>query len=183
MSGVNPKDRMDYVNKVIVPAEGGGDSPTAKWVKGDNPFGSHGGRDARGHRGNAVRLPEHPGLAFTALMAFIGALLLLVVGVFFACLWIIPGRPRQWGLNWFEALIGLVLQSFLAMLVFGTALTLVTAVFTLTGSLGWLPVTGLAIARPDRRFPASAFVGQFDDDDASRGRERHVVVGLRGVVR
>ncbi|MER7245192.1 hypothetical protein [Kribbella sp. NPDC000426] len=143
--GVNPKDRMDYVNKVVVPAEGGEDSPTAKWVKGDNPFG----------RTAVVMLAAiaatlfgflNIGLAFTALMAFIGALLLLVVGVFFACLWIIPGRPRQWGLNWFEALVGLVLQSFLAMLVFGTSLTLVTAVFTLTGSLGWLPVTGLAIA-------------------------------------
>ncbi|WP_405065584.1 hypothetical protein OG558_27280 [Kribbella sp. NBC_01510] len=142
--GVNAKDRADYVNKVVVPAEGGEDSPTAKWVKGDNPFG----------RTAVVMLAAiaatlfgflNIGLAFTALMAFIGALLLLVVGVFFACLWIIPGRPRQWGLNWFEALIGLVLQSFLAMLVFGTALTLVTAVFTLTGSLGWLPVTGLAI--------------------------------------
>lgn len=143
--GVNPKDRADYVKNVVVPAEGGGDSPTAKWVKGDNPFG----------RVAVVMLAAiaatlfgflNIGLAFTALMAFIGALLLLVVGVFFACLWIIPGRPRQWGLNWFEALIGLVLQSFLAMLVFGTALTLVTAVFTLTGTLGWLPVTGLAIA-------------------------------------
>ncbi|WP_328522144.1 hypothetical protein [Kribbella sp. NBC_00359] len=142
--GVNAKDRADYVNKVVVPAEGGEDSPTAKWVKGDNPFG----------RTAVVMLAAiaatlfgflNIGLAFTALMAFIGALLLLVVGVFFACLWIIPGRPRQWGLNWFEALVGLVLQSFLAMLVFGTALTLVTAVFTLTGSLGWLPVTGLAI--------------------------------------
>jgi hypothetical protein len=142
--GVNAKDRADYVNKVVVPAEGGADSPTAKWVKGDNPFG----------RTAVVMLAAiaatlfgflNIGLAFTALMAFIGALLLLVVGVFFACLWIIPGRPRQWGLNWFEALVGLVLQSFLAMLVFGTALTLVTAVFTLTGSLGWLPVTGLAI--------------------------------------
>jgi hypothetical protein len=142
--GVNAKDRADYVNKVVVPAEGGEDSPTAKWVKGDNPFG----------RTAVVMLAAiaatlfgflNIGLAFTALMAFVGALLLLVVGVFFACLWIIPGRPRQWGLNWFEALVGLVLQSFLAMLVFGTALTLVTAVFTLTGSLGWLPVTGLAI--------------------------------------
>ena len=136
--------RRTTSNKVVVPAEGGEDSPTAKWVKGDNPFG----------RTAVVMLAAiaatlfgflNIGLAFTALMAFIGALLLLVVGVFFACLWIIPGRPRQWGLNWFEALIGLVLQSFLAMLVFGTALTLVTAVFTLTGSLGWLPVTGLAI--------------------------------------
>jgi hypothetical protein len=143
-AGVGTDARKDYINKVIVPAEGGDDAPTVKWVKGDNPFG----------RTAVVMLAAiaatlfgflNIGLAFTALMAFIGALLLLVVGVFFACLWIIPGRPRQWGLNWFEALIGLVLQSFLAMLVFGTALTLVTAVFTLTGPLGWLPVTGLAI--------------------------------------
>jgi len=143
--GGNPKDRTDYINKVILPAEGGEDSPTAKWVKGDNPFG----------RTAVVMLAAiaatlfgflNIGLAFTALMAFVGALLLLVVGVFFACLWIIPGRPRQWGMNWFEALVGLVLQSFLAMLVFGTALTLLTAVFSLTGALGWLPVSGLAIA-------------------------------------
>ncbi|MEU4290997.1 hypothetical protein AB0E63_22460 [Kribbella sp. NPDC026596] len=142
--GVSADARKDYVDKVIAPAEGGDDAPTVKWVKGDNPFG----------RTAVVMLAAiaatlfgflNIGLAFTALMAFIGALLLLVVGVFFACLWIIPGRPRQWGLNWFEALVGLVLQSFLAMLVFGTALTLVTAVFTLTGPLGWLPVTGLAI--------------------------------------
>lgn len=143
--GGNPQDRTDYINKVILPAEGGEDSPTAKWVKGDNPFG----------RTAVVMLAAiaatlfgflNIGLAFTALMAFVGALLLLVVGVFFACLWIIPGRPRQWGMNWFEALVGLVLQSFLAMLVFGTALTLLTAVFSLTGALGWLPVSGLAIA-------------------------------------
>ncbi len=143
--GGNPEDRTEYINKVILPAEGGEDSPTAKWVKGDNPFG----------RTAVVMLAAiaatlfgflNIGLAFTALMAFVGALLLLVVGVFFACLWIIPGRPRQWGMNWFEALVGLVLQSFLAMLVFGTALTLLTAVFSLTGALGWLPVSGLAIA-------------------------------------
>jgi hypothetical protein len=142
--GVSADARKDYVDKVVAPAEGGGDAPTVKWIKGDNPFG----------RTAVVMLAAiaatlfgflNIALAFTALMAFIGALLLLVVGVFFACLWIIPGRPRQWGLNWFEALVGLVLQSFLAMLVFGTALTLVTAVFTLTGPLGWLPVTGLAI--------------------------------------
>ena len=116
-----------------------------KWTNGENAFG----------RVGVVMLAAiaatlfaflNIALAFTALMAFVGCLLLLVVGVFFACLWIIPGRPRQWGLNWFEALIGLVLQSFLAMLVFGTALTLVTAVFSLSGSLGWLPVSGLAIA-------------------------------------
>jgi hypothetical protein len=143
--GIDGDARSKYVDDVIAPAEGGGDAPTVKWVKGDNPFG----------RTAVVMLAAiaatlfaflNIALAFTALMAFIGCLLLLVVGVFFACLWIIPGRPRQWGLNWFEALIGLVLQSFLAMLVFGTALTLVTAVFSLSGTLGWLPVSGLAIA-------------------------------------
>ena len=104
----------------------------SKWVKGDNPFG----------RIAVVMLAAIAATLFAFLNIALGihradgvhrCLLLLVVGVFFACLWIIPGRPRQWGLNWFEALIGLVLQSFLAMLVFGTALTLVTAVFTLTG--------------------------------------------------
>jgi hypothetical protein len=144
-AGVDAQARSDYVDKVIAPAEGGSDAPTVKWIKGDNPFG----------RVTVVMLAAiaatlfsflNIALAFTALMAFIGCLLLLVVGVFFSCLWIIPGRPRQWGLNWFEALIGLVLQSFLAMLVFGTALTLVTAVFSLSGPLGWLPVSGLAIA-------------------------------------
>lgn len=144
-AGTDADARSKYIDSVIAPAEGGDDAPTVKWVKGDNAFG----------RISVVMLAAiaatlfaflNVSLAFTALMAFVGCLLLLVVGVFFACLWIIPGRPRQWGLNWFEALIGLVIQSFLAMLVFGTALTLVTAVFSLTGALGWLPVSGLAIA-------------------------------------
>jgi hypothetical protein len=144
-AGTDTEARDKYIDSVVAPAEGGGDAPTVKWAKGENAFG----------RIAVVMLAAiaatlfaflNISLAFTALMAFVGCLLLLVAGVFFACLWIIPGRPRQWGLNWFEALIGLVLQSFLAMLVFGTALTLVTAVFSLTGVLGWLPVAGLAIA-------------------------------------
>lgn len=144
-AGTDGDARSKYIDSVIKPAEGGDDAATVKWVKGENPFG----------RISVVMLAAIAAtlfafltisLAFTALMAFIGCLLLLVVGVFFACLWIIPGKPRQWGLNWFEALIGLVIQSFLAMLVFGTTLTLVTVIFSLTGVLGWLPVTGLAIA-------------------------------------
>lgn len=144
-AGTDADARSKYIDSVIKPAEGGDNAATVKWVKGQNPFG----------RISVVMLAAIAAtlfafltvsLAFTALMAFIGCLLLMVVGVFFACLWIVPGKPRQWGLNWFEALIGLVIQSFLAMLVFGTTLTLVTAVFSLTGVLGWLPVSGLAIA-------------------------------------
>jgi hypothetical protein len=144
-AGTDNDARKNYIDNVISPAEGGGDSPTVKWTKGENPFGRIGVLTLAAIAATLFAF-LNIALAFTALMAFVGCLLLLVVGVFFACLWIIPGRPRQWGLNWFEALLGLVLQSFLAMLVFGTALTLVTAVFSLTGSLGWLPVSGLAIA-------------------------------------
>jgi len=142
--GTDADARSKYIDDVVAPAEGGGDAPTVKWLKGDNPFGRVGVVMIAGIAATLFAF-LNIALAFTALMAFIGCLLLLVVGVFFACLWIIPGRPRQWGLNWFEALIGLVMQSFLAMLIFGTALTLLTAVFSLSGSLGWLPVTGLAI--------------------------------------
>ncbi|MEU4393246.1 hypothetical protein [Kribbella sp. NPDC023855] len=142
--GTDAEARSKYIDDVVAPAEGGGDAPTVRWLKGDNPFGRVSVVMIAGIAATLFAF-LNIALAFTALMAFIGCLLLLVVGVFFACLWIIPGRPRQWGLNWFEALIGLVLQSFLAMLIFGTALTLLTAVFSLSGSLGWLPVTGLAI--------------------------------------
>ena len=144
-AGTDADARLKYIDSVVAPAEGGGDAATVKWAKGENAFGRIGVVTLAAIAATLFAF-LNVSLAFTALMAFVGCLLLLVVGVFFACLWIIPGRPRQWGLNWFEALIGLVLQSFLAMLVFGTALTLVTAVFSLSGTLGWLPVSGLAIA-------------------------------------
>jgi hypothetical protein len=137
--------RKDYIGNDLAKAEGGDDAATVKWSKGDNPFGRVGVLTLAAIAATMFAFLSI-GLAFTALMAFIGCLLLLVVGVFFACLWIIPGRARQWGVNWFEALMGLVLQSVLAMLVFSATLTLITATFSLTPSLGWLPVSGLAIA-------------------------------------
>ncbi len=143
--GTDGDARRSYIDNDVAKAEGGDDAATVKWAKGDNPFGRIGVLSLAAVAASMFAFLSI-GLAFTALMAFVGCLLLLVVGVFFACLWIIPGRPRQWGVNWFEALLGLVLQSILAMLVFSATLTLVTAVFSLTGSLGWLPVSGLAIA-------------------------------------
>ena len=136
--------RRKYIDDDIAKAEGGDDAATVKWTKGDNPFGRVGVLTLAAIAATMFAFLSI-GLAFTALMAFVGCLLLLVVGVFFACLWIIPGRARQWGVNWLEALLGLVLQSVLAMLVFSATLTLITAVFSLTSSLGWLPVSGLAI--------------------------------------
>jgi hypothetical protein len=143
--GTNSDARMDYINGDLKKAEGGSDdAATVRWTKGKNPFGRIGVLTLAAIAATMFAFLTIA-LAFTALMAFVGCLLLLVVGVFFACLWVIPGRPRQWGMNWFEALLGFVIQSILAMLVFGATLSLVTAIYGLTGVLGWLPVSGLAI--------------------------------------
>jgi hypothetical protein len=50
-------------------------------------------------------------LAFASIASLLGALMLLVAGVFFACLWVIPGRPREWGVRWFDQLVGLFSRS------------------------------------------------------------------------
>ncbi|MCX4690944.1 hypothetical protein [Streptomyces sp. NBC_01408] len=85
-------------------------------------------------------------LAFTSLAAFLGSLLLLLTGVFFACLWVIPGRPRQWGLAWFDQLLARTLESFIATLVLGAVLSAQTATMQMFGKYGWLPTMGLSIA-------------------------------------
>jgi hypothetical protein len=142
--GVDPSKRMDYIKNQVADSEGGGDAPTVKWAKGENPFGRIGVLLIAAVAASLFAF-LNIGLAATALMAFVGCLVMLVVGVVFACLFIVPGRARQWGMNWLEALLGLVLQSVAAMLVFGVALSLLTAVFSLSQTLGWLPVTGLAL--------------------------------------
>lgn len=142
--GTDMDARKKYIDNEMERAEGSDDAPTMQWTKGKNPFG----------RLAVVTLALIPAvifaflsvaLALTALMAYVGCLMLLVVGVVFACLWVIPGKPRQWGMNWFEALLGMMIQAILAMLVFGTALSLVTAIYSLSSTMGWLPMIGLAI--------------------------------------
>lgn len=142
--GSDMEARKKYIDNEMEAAEGKDDAPTMQWTKGKNPFG----------RLAVVTLALIPAvifaflsvaLALTALMAYVGCLMLLVVGVVFACLWVIPGKPRQWGMNWFEALLGMMIQAILAMLVFGTALSLVTAIYSLSSTMGWLPMIGLAI--------------------------------------
>lgn len=84
-------------------------------------------------------------LAFASLASLVGALMLLVAGVFFACMWCIPGRPRQWGVKWFDYVLGFTLQSAVAMLVLITMLVLQAAIATLLGEFGWLICAVLSI--------------------------------------
>ncbi|MGW0121719.1 hypothetical protein [Streptomyces sp. NPDC003327] len=85
-------------------------------------------------------------LAFTSLASLIGALMLLIAGTLFACLWVIPGRTRQWGLRWFDQLIGLTLQSFISTLTLGSVLVVQVAITRMFGVYGWAPSVGLSIA-------------------------------------
>ncbi|MEV7419864.1 hypothetical protein [Streptomyces sp. NPDC089919] len=87
-------------------------------------------------------------LAFASLASLLGALMLLVCGVVFACMWVIPGRSRQWGLRWFDQLLGFTLQSFIVTMVLSCVLVLqvaTTKMISPTG-VGWLPAAGLSIA-------------------------------------
>ncbi|MER8267980.1 hypothetical protein ABT007_27710 [Streptomyces griseus] len=85
-------------------------------------------------------------LAFASLASLLGAFMLLISGVFFASLWVIPGKPRQWGNRWFDQLLSRCLESVIATLVLGAILAVQTASTAMFPAYGWLPTTGLSIA-------------------------------------
>ncbi|MFF9785679.1 hypothetical protein [Streptomyces nigrescens] len=84
-------------------------------------------------------------MAFATLASLIGALMLLVCGVAFAALWCIPGKPRQWGVQWFEMLLGLVMVSFTSTMLLGSVMIVSTAMMSLLPTYGWLIVSALNI--------------------------------------
>lgn len=62
------------------------------------------------------------------LMALIGLIILIFLGVFFLATWMIPGRSRQIGVRWLEALLGTFLQTLIITTILG-AVMVVGAVF------------------------------------------------------
>lgn len=78
-------------------------------------------------------------LVLNCLVAFnlMLALMMLVIGGLFACLWAIPGAPRQWANNWLTLLFNFTVMSFLVQLVLTIVLTVAMAAMRLTSSMGW----------------------------------------------
>lgn len=72
-------------------------------------------------------------VAFNLMLAF----MMLVIGGLFACLWAIPGAPRQWANNWLMLLFTFTVMSFLVQLVLTIVLTVAMAAMRLTSSMGW----------------------------------------------
>ena len=63
-------------------------------------------------------------LVVFGIMAVVGFLLLLLVGLIFLLFWMIPGRMRSIGMRWFEALIGTLLQAIIITALLGGVMVL-----------------------------------------------------------
>ncbi|MEV7420680.1 hypothetical protein [Streptomyces sp. NPDC089919] len=85
-------------------------------------------------------------LLFGSIAAMMAALFLLVVGPLFAALWVIPGRPRQWGMRWFDALVGTIMQSAIVTLTAGGVMMIQMVTAMAMPTYGWLGSSALSIA-------------------------------------
>lgn len=141
-AGLDEEARTDLIKKNVYPSEGDGNSKdgenseTGQWVKGNRPW----------ERLGMAALTLLVALVFAivvlimamaATFAVITMYILLAVGAFFVMLWVIPGRPRQWGVAWFESLIGAIMNSLVHLLLFSALITVITALMASMDSLGW----------------------------------------------
>ncbi|MCX5207691.1 hypothetical protein OG897_40630 [Streptomyces sp. NBC_00237] len=141
-AGSDKEKRKEYLQEEVTAETVGEES--AAWREGHRPF-----------RRASILLPAvlvaiaFVGLLltllFASLRALFTALFLLVVGAVIAALWCIPGRPRQWGVAWADKLVGTILQSALATLVFGCTMIIQVVISSRMGELGWAPSACLSL--------------------------------------
>jgi hypothetical protein len=79
------------------------------WVRGQNPAALGGTLFSAFISGGLGVMTL--GMVLAGVMAAVGLLLLILVGVLFVLCWMIPGRARSVGVRWFEAVVGVLLQS------------------------------------------------------------------------
>lgn len=152
MGGDVEKRKNDYIKPIIYggnnpqnkPTEGSKEAPTSQWVKGER-YAERLGILAIAIVVAAIFCIMLLSLGYAALVSLAMAFMLLVAGVFFAMLWIIPGRPRQWGSRWFDTLLGSIMTSVTATLTFTVVMMFLTAIFALTGQYGWGAASALAL--------------------------------------
>ena len=134
----NYKARQNYLNNVIARQEGGSDSDTVKYIKGKTP-GTRIGLSLFTlvlSLGGAIVIG---GLAFFALLPWLLALVMMFLAVFFLCLIVVPGRPRQIGVDYIESILGLTLLSALSGGLLSAMLLVLIQASKLAGTKGWLP--------------------------------------------
>lgn len=121
----------------------GKDSATGQWIKGED----NGGRIGLLAFNLLFVIIFGILLLGTGLTALVGlgmSYMLLGIGPFFAALWVIEGKPRQWGMGWFNLLVGALASTIISSLLFMVSLNIVGAVIrTATG--GWATASMSAI--------------------------------------
>lgn len=138
------EEREDYLRDNMTADPDSAGREAVNWRQGHTPGGRIGVLIA-GNVSAVIFCALVITLAFATLASLIGALMLLVCGVAFATLWCIPGKPRQWGVQWFEMLIGLVVVSFTSTMLLGTVMVVSVAMMSLLPTYGWLMVSALNI--------------------------------------
>ncbi|WP_274036628.1 hypothetical protein [Streptomyces sp. MMBL 11-1] len=142
--GTDMEEREDYLRDNMTAEPDSAGREAVNWRQGHTPGGRIGVLIA-GNVSAVIFCALVITLAFATLASLIGALMLLVCGVAFATLWCIPGKPRQWGVQWFEMLIGLVVVSFTSTMLLGTVMVVSVAMMSLLPTYGWLMVSALNI--------------------------------------
>ncbi|WP_188944629.1 hypothetical protein [Nakamurella endophytica] len=79
-------------------------------------------------------------LVVFGLMAVIGFLLLILLGLFFLLTWMIPGRPREIGVRWLEELLGALFQAVIITAVIGAVMVLSSILNLGVGRYGFFVV-------------------------------------------
>lgn len=148
--GDNTKEREKVITDVVYVVEGNGDggagkdSATGQWTKGED-WPQRLGIVVMALLAALMFVVLILVLGFSALAGVILTALLLFAGVFFAALWMIPGKPRQWGVGWAETLVGAIMITFVALLTFGGVLALLTALYAASATAGWAVSMGLGL--------------------------------------
>ncbi|MCX4784628.1 hypothetical protein [Streptomyces sp. NBC_01264] len=141
--GPDKKARKEYLKENVTDKQVGAESQS--WRQGHRPL------QRAGVLVVAVPVALCFGLLLITLLlgsitAMFGAMFLLVVGPVFAALWVIPGRPREWGVRWADALVGTVLQSAIVTLTAGAVMMLQMVTAMAMPTYGWLGSSALSLA-------------------------------------
>lgn len=143
--------RQDYIKKEIYQnlagagksKDDGKNSATGQWIKGED----NGGRIGLLAFNLLFVIIFGILLLGTGLTALVGlgmSYMLLGIGPFFAALWVIEGKPRQWGMGWFNLLVGALASTIISSLLFMVSLNIVGAVIS-TATGGWAAASMSAI--------------------------------------
>ena len=85
-------------------------------------------------------------LVLFGVMAVVGFILLLLTGLIFLLGWMIPGRMRQIGIKWFEAVLATLIQSIIITTVLGGVMVLSAMLNNGLGRYGYFMVIFLNVA-------------------------------------